>query len=230
MLLIDSIYSIFESLVFLTSFISSSKSFPQPLSPEEEKYHLQRLESGSLESKAILIEKNLRLVAHVVKKYNNENRETEDLISIGTIGLIKAIDSYKLSKGTKLATYAAKCIENEILMVIRNSKKTKNDMYLQDTIGLDREGNEINLIDVLGTSGDTVMEIVESRIEIKRLYEIIEHQLTERERKVIEMRYGLNNNNILTQREIAKTLNISRSYVSRIEKKALGKLFSCIDD
>ena len=230
MLLIDSIYTIFESLVFLTSFISSSKSFPQPLSPEEEKYHLQRLESGSLESKAILIEKNLRLVAHVVKKYNNENRETEDLISIGTIGLIKAIDSYKLSRGTKLATYAAKCIENEILMVIRNSKKTKNDMYLGDTIGLDREGNEVNLIDVLGTNGDTVIEIVESRAEIKRLYEIIEDQLTERERKVVEMRYGLNNNNILTQREIAKNLNISRSYVSRIEKKALGKLYSFIDN
>lgn len=230
MLLIDSIYTIFESLVFLTSFISSSKSFPQPLSPEEEKYHLERLEEGNLESKAILIEKNLRLVAHVVKKYNNENREAEDLISIGTIGLIKAIDSYKVSRGTKLATYAAKCIENEILMVIRNSKKTKNDMYLQDTIGFDKEGNEISLIDVLGTNGDTVIEMVENRIEIKRLYDMIGQLLTERERKVIEMRYGLNNKNMQTQREIAKTLCISRSYVSRIEKKALGKLFAAIDD
>ncbi len=230
MLLLDSIYTMFESLVFLTSFISSSKSFPQPLNPDEEKYHLERLKEGNLESKSILIERNLRLVAHVVKKYNNENREVEDLISIGTIGLIKAIDSYKVSKGTKLATYAAKCIENEILMVIRNSKKTKNDMYLQDTIGFDREGNEISLIDVLGTNGDTVMETVENRIEIKRLYEMIGEILTERERKVIEMRYGLNNKNMQTQREIAKILSISRSYVSRIEKKALSKLFAAIEN
>jgi len=230
MLLLDSIYNLFESLVFLTSFISSSKSFPKPLSPEEEKYHLERLKEGDLESKSILIERNLRLVAHVVKKYNNESRDSEDLISIGTIGLIKAIDSYKVSKGTKLATYAAKCIENEILMDIRNSKKTKNDMYLLDKIGFDREGNEISLYDVLGTTGDPVMEVVESRIEVKKLYEVIGDRLTDRERRVIEMRYGLNNNMVQTQREIAKILSISRSYVSRIEKKALCKLFSSIED
>ncbi len=230
MLLLDSIYTIFESLIFLTSFISNSKSFPQPLNPEEERYHLERLKEGDLESKAILIERNLRLVAHVIKKYNNENREVEDLISIGTIGLIKAIDSYKMSKGTKLATYAAKCIENEILMVIRNNKKTKNDMYLQDTIGFDREGNEISLIDVLGNNGETVVEIVENEIEIKRLYEVMGKLLTDREKKVIEMRYGLNNKKVCTQREIASILSISRSYVSRIEKKALSKLLEAIDD
>ena len=220
----DSIINILGSNILLTAYVTGNNSFPQPLKPEEEKYYLKQLEKGDISAKGVLIERNLRLVAHIVKKYSFSGKDMDDLISIGTIGLIKAIDSFKLDRGTKLATYAAKCIENEILMLIRNNKKTKGEVYLQDPIGIDKEGNEISLMDVLGTDEDSVVDIVEYRIKLKKLYEKIDICLTKREKAVIEMRYGLVDGGIKTQREIAEILGISRSYVSRIEKRSLKKL------
>ena len=164
------------------------------------------------------------MVAHIVKKYSFPNKDVDELISIGTVGLIKAIDSFNFSKGTRLATYASRCIENEILMLFRNNKKQKNEVYLQEPIGVDKEGNEICLIDVLSSERDSVIDKVESKLEIKSLYRKMKEVLTKREYNIIIMRYGLDDGRNRTQREIAGLLNISRSYVSRIEKKALKKL------
>ena len=213
------------NITFLTAYITgSSSSFPQPLNEEEEKSYLLKLKEGDLLAKGILVERNLRLVAHIVKKYTYPGKDVDDLISIGTVGLIKAIDSFDISKGIRLATYAARCIENEILMLIRNNKKTKGEVFLQDPIGIDKEGNEISLMDVLSSNEDSILEIVESKIQIKKLYNKINLALMDREKIIIEMRYGLLDGNPRTQREIALILGISRSYVSRIEKRALKKL------
>lgn len=212
------------NMTVLTAYVTGSNSFPQPLSEKEEKYYLNKLKDGDLLAKSVLVERNLRLVAHIVKKYSYSGKDVDDLISIGTVGLIKAIDSFDCNKGTRLATYAARCIENEILMLIRNNKKTKGEVYLQDPIGIDKEGNEISLMDVLSSDEDSIIEIVENKIQIKKLYKKINTCLQEREKLIVEMRYGLNNGKPRTQREIAKMLGISRSYVSRIEKKALKKL------
>ncbi len=212
------------NVTFLTAYITGSSSFPQPLSEEEEKSYLKKLEGGDLLAKGILVERNLRLVAHIVKKYSYPGKDVDDLISIGTVGLIKAIDSFDTSKGTRLATYAARCIENEILMLIRNNKKTKGEVYLQDPIGTDKEGNEISLMDVLSSDEDSIIDIVESKIQIKKLYNKINVALMDREKIIIQMRYGLLDGSPRTQREIALILGISRSYVSRIEKRALKKL------
>jgi RNA polymerase sporulation-specific sigma factor len=182
------------------------------------------MKNGDQEARNVLIERNLRLVAHVVKKYSTNNKDMDDLISIGTIGLIKAINTYDDTKGTRLATYAARCIDNEILMSIRSNKKKRNEVYLQDPIGIDKEGNEISLIDVLGSDADEISDKVEKKMQIRKLYEKLNGCLKDREKKIIEMRYGLNNDASKTQMEIAKLLGISRSYVSRIEKKALIKL------
>ena len=209
---------------FFMAHITGNNSFPQPLEPDEEEYHLKRLAEGHEDSRNILIEHNLRLVAHIVKKYNNTGKEVDDLISIGTIGLIKAISTYNMNKNTKLATYAARCIENEILMTIRASRKTKGEVSLQDPIGMDKEGNEITLIDILGTDPDSVTDQVELKLQVRRLHEKMQSVLKKREQIVLEMRYGLSNGKSKTQREIAKMLGISRSYVSRIEKKAIMKL------
>lgn len=179
---------------------------------------------GDNEAKNILIERNLRLVAHIVKKYNGLNKELDDLISIGTIGLIKAISSYDLDKGTRLATYAARCIENEILMSIRSSKKERYEVSLQAPIGIDKEGNEIALIDILYNDSESVLDQVDFKIKLKKLYQKMKTVLKRREKDVLEMRYGLENGSEKTQREIADLLGISRSYVSRIEKKAIKKL------
>jgi RNA polymerase sporulation-specific sigma factor len=208
----------------LFSYVSSGYSFPQPLSPEEEKRYLQEYANGSNDAKNILIERNLRLVAHIVKKYNNHIKDSEDLISIGTIGLIKAITTFKPDKGTRLATYAARCIDNEILMHIRSSKKYTGDVYLQDTIGMDREGNEVRIEDKLADDKDPVDEQVDLKMQIRRLYGAIRSALHDREKHVIQLRYGMKNGDEMTQREIAQLLGISRSYVSRIEKKAIMKL------
>jgi len=208
----------------LVSFITNNTSFPKPLSAEEEKKYLLLYSQGDEEAKNILIEKNLRLVAHVVKKYQNTNYNIDDLISIGTIGLIKAITTFDASKGTRLATYAARCIENEILMTIRAGKKKKNEISIQEPIGVDKEGNEISLIDILGTDSDSVIDEVELKMQIKNLYNKMASVLKKREKTVIELRYGLADGGVKTQREIAKILGISRSYESRIEKKALNKL------
>lgn len=205
-------------------YLSNNNSFPQPLSSDEEEKYLILYEQGDEEAKNILIERNLRLVAHIVKKYHNTGREIDDLISIGTIGLIKAITTFDRNKGTRLATYAARCIDNEILMKIRSDKKTRSEVSLQDPIGVDKEGNEISLIDILGSNCDDVIDEVHLKIEVKKLYNRMAKVLKEREKKIIELRYGLCKGGCKTQREIAKMLGISRSYVSRIEKRAVKKL------
>lgn len=216
------ILSLTNGLLLLVSYIAGN-TFPQPLSEEEEAMYLHLLSRGDENARAVLTERNLRLVAHVVKKFEHSGEETDDLISIGTIGLIKAINSYRPEKGTRLATYAARCIENEILMHLRVVKKSRAEISLYDPIGMDREGNEITLIDVLGTHPEIVPETVEEHLEQGRLLNRI-HRLTEQEKKVLELRFGLGDNIRRTQLEIARLLGISRSYVSRIEKRALNKL------
>ena len=224
MFLLTNFLEIISNTVLLSGYISGNNVFPLPLDEEEEKFYLEKLKEGDKEAKEVLIERNLRLVAHIVKKYSFPNKDVDELISIGTVGLIKAIDSFNFSKGTRLATYASRCIENEILMLFRNNKKQKNEVYLQEPIGVDKEGNEICLIDVLSSERDSVIDKVESKLEIKSLYRKMKEVLTKREYNIIIMRYGLDDGRNRTQREIAGLLNISRSYVSRIEKKALKKL------
>ena len=224
MIFFSNILEIFCSNIFLTGYISGNNTFPQPLDEKEEAKYLELLKSGDKNAKGVLIERNLRLVAHIVKKYHIPNKDIDELISIGTVGLIKAIDSFDASKGTRLATYASRCIENEILMLFRSNKKQKGETFLHDPIGVDKEGNEISLIDVLSSDKDSVVEKVESNIQIRALYAKINTALSEREGEIIRMRYGLVDGKCKTQREIASLLGISRSYVSRIEKKALKKL------
>ena len=204
-------------------YITNSNIFPAPLTEEEERELLNRKEAGDELARNILIERNLRLVAHIVKKFDATGEEIDDLISIGTIGLIKAIDTFNLYKKTRLATYAARCIENEILMHLRAIKKNRGEILLYDPIGADKEGNEITLIDVLGTEVDDVPVAVENVVEEAKLHEKM-RVLSRREKRVIELRYGLVDGLRRTQREISRKLGISRSYVSRIEKRALTKL------
>jgi RNA polymerase sporulation-specific sigma factor len=208
----------------MLGYVSNVNSFPQPLSPEEEQYYVEAYKNGSEEARNILIERNLRLVAHIVKKYGTSGNESDDLISIGTIGLIKAISTFNMDKGTRLATYAARCIENEILMQIRATKKLQSEVSLQDPIGVDKEGNEITLIDLISNDSESVVDEVELKMQVKKLYCKMKGTLKNREKVVLELRYGLLNGSSKTQREIAKMLGISRSYVSRIEKKAIKKL------
>lgn len=215
-----------KDLLLFVSYIKNN-AFPQPLSEEEEALYLHRMAKGDREARNKLIEHNLRLVAHIVKKFENTGEDTEDLISIGTIGLIKGIESYQMDKGTKLATYAARCIENEILMHLRSLKKTRREVSLHDPIGQDKEGNEITLADILGTEMDEVVDAVEFELEKDQIYAHLD-ALDPREREVILHRFGLVRAEEKTQREIAKELGISRSYVSRIEKRALMKLFQAL--
>ncbi|MCI9454369.1 MAG: RNA polymerase sporulation sigma factor SigK [Dorea sp.] len=200
------------------------KSFPQPLTAAEERYYMQKYTEGDLEAKHILIERNLRLVAHIVKKYQASPEDTEDLLSIGTIGLIKAVVTFNPDKCVRLGTYAARCIENEILMYMRAKKKSSKEISLYEPIGTDREGNEIQLFDIIETEEDDAHRKVELSDDIRLLYHKVESELSPRERLVLKMRYGLYNEEEYTQREIAKQLGISRSYVSRIEKSAIEKL------
>lgn len=200
------------------------KSFPPPLSAEEEKYYMKKYTEGDLEAKHILIERNLRLVAHVIKKYQHLEDDTEDLISIGTIGLIKAVTTFNTDKNTRLATYACRCIENEILMMLRGKRKTNRETSLYEPIGTDREGNEIQLYDIIEAEDTDACARIAEKSDIHLLYSKVESELTARERMVLKMRYGLYNEEEYTQREIAKQLGISRSYVSRIEKGAIEKL------
>lgn len=211
-----------NEIATLTAYISND-SFPKPLNKKEEEEYLKKMQDGDSRARRILIERNLRLVAHMIKKFEQTGEDQEDLISIGTIGLIKAINTFNYKKGTRLATYAARCIENEILMHLRAIKKTKNDVYLQEPIGVDKEGNEIALIDILGSDADMVLEQVEKGLLQTRLYKVIK-TLKKRERAVLMMRYGLPNGIRKTQKEVARHLGISRSYVSRIEKKAVQKI------
>lgn len=202
---------------------STGSTFPHPLDEAEEARCLELIGQGDEAARDKLIEHNLRLVAHIVKKFDNTGEDPEDLISIGTIGLIKGINTYKQGKGTRLATYAARCIENEILMHLRSLRKLRGEVFMHEPIGVDREGNEISLIDVLGTEPDIVPDIVDALCEEERLHKRMS-RLSRKERKILEMRYGLGNGIRKTQREIAWMLGISRSYVSRIEKRAVTKL------
>lgn len=215
---------ILKPFVILCGYMINSNSFPQPLSKEDEAKYLNLYAKGDEKARNILVEHNLRLVAHIVKKYHNTGKDQDDLISIGTIGLIKGISTFKPDKGVRLATYAARCIENEILMTIRSTKKIKTEASLQDPIGIDKEGNEINLLDILGSEVDEILDIVHLKIQVKNLYKAIDEILKPREKVIIELRYGLIDGSCKTQREIASMLGISRSYVSRIETRALGKL------
>ena len=226
---LNSLINLLCNSVLLTGYITNSNTFPLPLDETEEQMYLDKLKNGDKEAKSILIERNLRLVAHIVKKYSFPNKDVDELISIGTVGLIKAIDSFDSSKGTRLATYASRCIENEILMLFRNNKKQKSEVYLQDPIDVDKEGNEFCLIDILSSEKDCVLENVERNLQVKALYRKLGESLTKRESSILIMRYGLIDGKCKTQREIAVNLGISRSYVSRIEKKVLHKLKSYIE-
>ena len=217
------IASLFSNLIPLVGAINN-QAFPNPLTPEEEEYYLNQMAQGDKEAREKLIEHNLRLVAHIVKKYQNQSDDKEDLISIGTIGLIKAIDSFSPDKGTKLATYAARCIDNEILMLFRSTKKMRNDVSLYDPIGFDKEGNEIRLIDVVRDEEKDLNDVIIQQLAIEKIEKNL-NALTERERDIIIRRFGLGNHEEETQQEIAKSYGISRSYDSRIEKRALMKLY-----
>ena len=205
------------------------KTFLMPLNAEEEKFYLEKMKEGSLEAKNTLIERNLRLVAHISRKYQNGEEDMEDLISIGTIGLIKAIATFNYERGNRLATYAARCIDNELLMYFRGKKKTSREVPLYEPIGTDKEGNQINLMDVVESTDRDIFEIIELKGNTRKVYEAIPRVLNSREREIIEWRYGLYNRKPVTQREIADKLGISRSYVSRIEKRALEKLKGCFE-
>ncbi|WP_310551582.1 RNA polymerase sporulation sigma factor SigK [Paenibacillus glufosinatiresistens] len=222
--LLSTIALLIRELTLLVSYVRNN-AFPQPLSEQDEAKYLGMMAEGDAKARNLLIEHNLRLVAHIVKKFDNTGEDMEDLISIGTIGLIKAIESYRPNKGTKLATFAARCIENEILMHLRSLKKTKKDVSLHDPIGTDKEGNEITLIDILGSDADDIVKEVDLKIEKSKIYRNLDI-LDDREKEVVVGRFGLDTGGEeRTQREIAKELGISRSYVSRIEKRALMKLY-----
>lgn len=217
-------------MFFMISYVSGVNSFQHPLSAKEEQMYLEKYLAGDIEARNILIERNLRLVAHVVKKYSQSECDNDDLISIGTIGLIKAISSFKPDKGVRLATYAAKCIDNEILMSLRANKKRQNEVLLQDPVGKDKDGREITLIDKLSADCEDVFDEVDVKLQLSALYKSMKKILTPREKKIIELRYGLAGGNVYTQQDIAKMMNISRSYVSRIEKKAIQKLFKKLNE
>lgn len=206
------------------------QSFPKPLSAKEEKECIARCRAGDKEARECLIERNLRLVAYIAKKYCSGDKDMEDLISIGTIGLIKGIDSFDASKNIRLATYAARCIDNELLMMLRSEKKSAKDVYLYDSIGSDKEGNEIQLVDVIEYHDEDVVERLTTEDHVSQLARFMEEVLSEREKEILQMRYGLQGQKEKTQREIASLYGISRSYVSRIEKKALTKLRKCYQE
>lgn len=222
--MLEIIRNVFENLLFFFLHLSSPGSFPKPLSPAKEAELLDRMRNqNDSEARSELIEHNLRLVAHIVKKYYASNGEQDDLVSIGTLGLIKGIDSFKPEKGTKLATYASRCIENEILMHFRSKKKDSTTISFEDPIDIDSEGNPLTLMDIV-FKDNTIVEDIELSKNTEILYRLIEKIKDEREKSIIVYRYGLYGTKPMTQREIAKKMNISRSYVSRIEKKVITQL------
>ena len=217
------VYLLSNSLFFTLRLSGGSGSFPKPLKPEEEKVYLERLAQGDMEARNVLIERNLRLVAHIVKKYYAQSGEQEDLISIGTIGLIKGISTFKPDRNVRLATYASRCIENEILMHFRAQRKLQGEVSLSDTLDNYNEGNALSLMDVIRVD-DTMLEDLDTRDACARVRRCVKERLTPREEHIITLRYGLDGRTAQTQREVADKCGISRSYVSRIEKKALKKL------
>lgn len=206
------------------------QTFQKPLTPEEELFYLNLSQQGDVKARNLLVEHNLRLVAHIVKKYNTFERDMEDLISTGTIGLIKAINTYDTSKGNKLGTYASRCIENELLMLLRQERKSSREVSLYEPIGSDKEGNEINLMDIMESTNEDTLEQMITESQIHSIYRLLSTALTPREQEVIILRYGLYNRTPITQRDVAQLLGISRSYVSRIEKRALEKLRNRLED
>ena len=225
----DGLMYLLGKILFFTGSIAWGGSFLKPLSKEDEAEAIKRLKAGDPEAKELLINHNMRLVAHVVKKYSGV-AENDDLISVGSIGLIKAINTFEPEKGTQLATYTARCIENEILMMLRVNKKYKNDTYLSEPVGADKDGNELTIMDVLSDKDGDVFSKVDREIENEKLLKIIKEVLTPREYKVIVLRYGLKGGRNYAQREVAAFLRISRSYISRIEKKAIEKLQAALSD
>ena len=219
---LENLLTLLKNLIIFSSYMTEKSSFPKPLSKEKEQEYLVLSAKGDKDAKEILVKHNLRLVAHIAKKYANYG-DNDELISIGSIGLIKAVESFKSDKGTSLATYASRCIENEILMTMRTTKKHRSNVSLNEPIGVDRDGNELVIMDML-ESDQNVIEDVENSIMMEKLTAITKSVLDKREYEIIKMRYGLENTGALTQREVAKKFNISRSYVSRIEKKALEKI------
>lgn len=218
----DLISLLFGKVFLFTGMVQSKGTFPKPLSPEEEKKYLALARQGDKQAKDILIRHNMRLVAHIVKKYTGA-AETDDLLSVGSIGLIKAINTFQDGKGTQLATYTARCIENEILMLLRAGKKHKNNVSLSDPVGVDKDGNELTLIDLLAEKEDSVFAQVEKSIQREKFVAFLKKFLSEREFEILSFRYGLEDGVSLPQREVAKKLGISRSYISRIEKRAIEK-------
>lgn len=214
------IFSLFSNLLVFILHITNAESFPPPLSKKEEAEAIDKMINGSETAKEKLIKHNLRLVAHIIKKYYSTYSDQDDLISIGTIGLIKGINSFKPEKGTKLATYVSRCIENEILMYFRNIKKTSQEISFSEPIDVDNEGNPLTLMDIISID-DTIVDDIDYKEKLKKTIEIIDNIKSKRDKKIIVMRYGLNGNIPMTQNEVAKVLNISRSYVSRIEKKII---------
>ncbi|MBR5558855.1 MAG: RNA polymerase sporulation sigma factor SigK [Oscillospiraceae bacterium] len=214
-----------SNLVFLVLHLSGTGSFPKPLSAAEERECLLAVRRGDMAARNKLIEHNLRLVAHIVKKYYSSTRDQEDLISIGTIGLIKAVSTFDCEKGTRFATYASRCVENEILMFFRSKRKSAGDVYISDPIDTDKDGNALTLLDVMSQEDD-MLEKVDLQLRSEELHRCVESLLEDRERQIVTLRYGLKGSPPLTQREVARMLGISRSYVSRLEKKALEKLKS----
>ena len=223
-LCISSFFSFLKVAVFGVAYIQGSNLFPEPLSSEEEKNCLERLKLGDDEARNLLIERNLRLVAHVCKKYSNSNVDQDDLISIGTIGLIKGINSFNVDKGSKLSTYVSRCIQNEVLMHLRSTKKLNAEVYLNEPIGKDKDDNVITLQEVLENDDKNIEDVVDTKFKIKNLYNKMKEVLKDREKTILELRFGLNGAKPKTQNEIADMMGISRSYVSRIETKAIGKL------
>jgi len=225
--LFSALFNAVMSFVGIFLRVSNTQSFPPPLSAQDEKRYFELARKGDSDAREKLIEHNLRLVAHIVKKYYTGSDESEDLMSIGTIGLIKAIDSFDVSNGARFATYAGKCLQNEILMHFRSKKKLQNEVSINEAIDMDKDGNPLTYIDIICCE-DTIAEDINSRMYCKKALEIVNTKLSEREKEIIVLRYGLNMKPSKTQREIAKQLGISRSYVSRIEKAALQKIRDCL--
>ncbi len=220
-MIIESFVTFMNKIMLFSSYVDNVSHFPKPLSQEEEKQQLEKYQNGDEEAKKILISHNLRLVAHIVKKYSNSTKDADDLISVGAIGLIKAINSYSSAKGTQLSTYAARCIENEILMLFRAQKKHQGTLSLEESLGGENDDSEVMLSDVVSDLEPDVMEQVESNILTDKIIQLIKNNLTAREYKILVMRFGIGGTVAYTQKEVAKKLGISRSYISRLEKKAL---------
>lgn len=228
--MLELIVNLFNNVMLLLGFVGGGNAFPKPLSAAEERKYVALLAEGNEDAKNILIEHNLRLVAHIAKKYASDKESMDDLISVGTIGLIKGVNTFDAEKTSKLTTYIARCIENEVLMLLRLSKKTANDVSLEECIGTDKEGNNMTFSDILPADVDDISDAVALKINIKKLYEAMNEVLSPDEKNILCWRYGLNNERKKTQKEISKLLGISRSYVSRIEKRAIKKLSEKIEE